>query len=192
MNAIGIIGLLLIAANVIFSYKGLKNHLFFERYAFKVDKVLLQKNYKVMVTSGFLHVGWVHLILNMISLYIFSESLELYLGELKFLLIYFGSLLGGNIFSLLVHRNHGDYTAVGASGAVCGIIFASIAVFPGMEVGFIGLPLFIPSWLYGILFVLYSVYGIRSRADNIGHEAHLAGALTGLLLALLMFPEALR
>jgi len=126
----------------------------------------------------------------MISLYAFSGILETYLGVLPFLLIYFTSLAGGNLFALLVHRNNGSYSAVGASGAVSGIIFASIALFPNLGIGFFGLPFSIPSWFYGIAFVLYSIYGIRSQRDNIGHEAHLGGALMGMMTALLLHPNA--
>jgi len=99
-------------------------------------------------------------------------------------------LVGGDLLSLYIHRNHGDYSSVGASGAVCGIIFASIALFPGMGISFFGLPFSIPSRLYGILYVLYSIYGIKSKKDNIGHEAHLGGALLGMTVALLIHPSA--
>jgi membrane associated rhomboid family serine protease len=126
----------------------------------------------------------------MIGLYVFSGALEGHLGGMYFLMIYFLSLIGGDVLALFVHRNHGDYSSVGASGAVCGIIFASIALFPGMRIGFFGLPS-IPSWLYGILYVGYSIYGIKSKKDNIGHEAHLGGALVGMLVAIIIQPTAL-
>ncbi|GGH64013.1 membrane associated rhomboid family serine protease [Filimonas zeae] len=191
MTDTGITGLLLIMANVAFSYKGFTNKTFFNGYKFEVDSILIHKDYKRVITSGFLHVGWMHLIFNIISLYVFSGLIEESLGALKFLIIYFASLIGGGLLSLLVHRNHGDYSAVGASGAICGVIFASIAVFPGLEIGFIGLPFSIPGWLYGLAYVLYSIYGIRSNKDNIGHDAHLGGALVGMLVALLLEPYAL-
>jgi hypothetical protein len=135
-------------------------------------------------------VSWSHLIFNMISLYAFAGLLEAQLGGLYFAIIYFASLIGGDLLALLVHKNHGDYSAVGASGAVCGIIFASIALFPGFGIGFFGLPFSIPGWLYGILFVIYSIYGIKSNKSNIGHEAHLGGALIGMLVALIIYPTA--
>ncbi len=190
MSSTGIITILLIVTNIIFSYKGFTNDAFFEGYKFEVDKILVHKDYKRLITSGFLHVGWTHLIFNMISLFFFSPSIELYLGGIKFLIIYFASLVGGDLLSLFIHRHHGDYSSVGASGAVCGIIFASIAIFPGMGVGFFGLPFSIPGWLYGLVYILFSIYGIRSKKDNIGHEAHLGGALIGMAIALVMVPEA--
>lgn len=191
MTDIGIIGLLIIIVNIAFSYKGFTNEHFFASYKFEVDRVLINKDYLRLISSGFLHVNWTHLIFNMVSLYAFSGLLETQLGGLNFLLIYFVSLVGGNLLALFVHRHHGDYSAVGASGAVCGVIFASIALFPGLGIGFFGLPFSIPSWIYGILYVGYSIYGIKSSKDNIGHEAHLGGALAGMLLAIIIQPTAL-
>ena len=81
MEAAGYISLVLIAINIIVSYKGFRDTAFFYRYAFSPDKVLVHKNYKVLVTAGFLHVGWLHLLFNMFSLYVFSEGLELFMGE---------------------------------------------------------------------------------------------------------------
>ena len=191
MSDTGIIGLILIIANIAFSYKGFTNQTFFDGYRFEVDRILINKDYTRLITSGFLHVGWLHLIFNMISLYAFSWMIESTLGGVKFLVIYFVSLIGGGLLALYVHKNHGDYTSVGASGAVCGIIFGSIALFPGMGIGFFGLPVSIPGWLYGILYVVFSIYGIRSGKDNIGHEAHLGGALMGMAAALIIEPSAL-
>jgi membrane associated rhomboid family serine protease len=190
MTESGIISLILIIANIGFSYKGFTNEAFFEGYKFDVDRILINKDYKRLITSGFLHVGRTHLIFNMISLYAFSGLIESDLGGLRFSIIYFASLIGGNLLTLFVHRNHGDYSTVGASAAVCGIIFASIALFPGMSIGFFILPFSIPGWIYGALYILYSFYGIKSKTDNVAHEAHLGGALIGMAIALIMVPSA--
>ena len=184
----GFIGILIILITFLISYRGFKDHFFFERYEFGVDKVRLYKDYKRLITSGFLHVNWMHLIFNMLSLYFFTGPLIGSLGALRFLVIYFTSLVGGNLLSLLIYKNQGDYTSVGASGAVCGVIFACIALFPGFSVGLFFIP--VPGWLYGLLYVGYSIYGVRSKRDNIGHEAHLAGALIGMMVALAMQPSA--
>src|SRR5438477_6654902 len=109
----GIISFILILANIIISYRGFKDSIFYDKYKFRVDAVLLYKDYKRLVTSGFLHVSWMHLIFNMLALYFFSGSLELYLGPVRFLLIYFLSLIGGDLLSLFIHRNDSDFDSVG-------------------------------------------------------------------------------
>jgi len=136
MSGTGITGLILIVINGIVSYKGFTNPLFFDGYKFEVDRVLINKDYLRLLTSGFLHVNWGHLVFNMLSLYFFSGPIENNFSSFQLLLIYFTSLIGGNLLTLFVHRNHGEYSSVGASGAVCGIIFASIALFPGFGIGF--------------------------------------------------------
>lgn len=185
------ISLFLILANVLVSYRGFKDTYFFERYVFEVEKVLIYKDYKRLVTSGFLHVGWLHLLLNMFSLYFFSGSVEMYLGSFLFLFVYFISLVGGNLLALYVHRLHSGYRVVGASGAVCGVMFASIALFPGMQIGLFPLPISLPAWIYGLAFIAYSIYGVSTKKGATGHEAHLGGALVGLLVAIIIRPSAL-
>jgi membrane associated rhomboid family serine protease len=182
---------MILITNVLVSYLGFKDRKFFQKFAFEIDPILIGKDFKRLITSGFLHVGWTHLLFNMITFYFFSYSLEVLLGKANFLMIYFASLLGGNLLSLFIHRNHADYSAVGASGAVCGLIFASIALYPGMDIGLIFLPVYIPGWIFGLLFVLFSVYGIKTQRDNIGHDAHLGGGLVGMLVAIALYPQIL-
>ncbi|GEO09590.1 rhomboid family protein [Segetibacter aerophilus] len=186
--AIFSVSTILIFLNILVSYRGFKDPSFFDRYAFQIDKVLVYKDYKRLVTSGFLHVGWPHLLFNMFSLYIFSGSLESVIGPVNFLIIYTAGLIGGDLLSLFIHRYHPDYSAVGASGAIFAIMFSAIAIFPGMKIGFFFLPA-IPGWLFGLAYVLFSIYGIRSRTNNIGHDAHLGGGLAGMLVAVLLYPS---
>jgi membrane associated rhomboid family serine protease len=192
MESGGIFGLCMVVVTGLISYKGITDHSYLQRYAFDVDAILIRKDYKRLFTSGFLHTSWMHLIFNMLALHSFSTSLEFMLGFPKLLLLYFGSLLGGNLLALYIHRNHDDYRAVGASGAISGLIFGSIAVFPGMSLSLFFLPYHIPSWAFGILYVLYCIYGIKAQRDSIGHEAHLGGGLTGLIIAIALFPFILR
>ena len=189
MREIGIISFIFIIVNGLVTYKGLKDFLFFNKFLFNVDKILVNKEYKRLVTSGFLHVDWTHFIFNMITLYLFGENLEISIGILVFFILYFGSLIGGNLFALYINKNHSDYSAVGASGAVSGLVFASIGLFPDMKIGFLLLPINIPAWLFGLGYVLYSIYGIKSKKDNIGHEAHLGGGVIGLLIAISINPS---
>ncbi len=184
-------GTLLLLLNILISYRGFVNRPFFDAYKFEVDGILLHKEYKRLVSSGFLHANWLHLIFNMIALNSFCDGLSWRAGEVQVILIYFAALLGGNLLALYLHRNHGDYSAIGASGAVSGVVFACVALDPGIRISILLLP-DMPGWFFGILYVLYSIYGVRSQSDNIGHEAHLGGALVGLLAAVALNPEALR
>ncbi|MBW8683138.1 rhomboid family intramembrane serine protease [Chitinophaga rhizophila] len=191
LSSIGLVSLILIFVNLVFTYKGLKHAEVFEQYSFHVDNILIYKDYKRLVTSGFLHVNWIHFLFNMMSLFVFSQRMEFLVDTSGYLSIYFISLIGGNLLALYIHRNHGDYNAAGASGAVFGIIFACIGLNPAISVGLFFIPVYIPGWVFGILFVLYSVYGIYSKKDNIGHEAHLGGALLGLITAVITHPTSL-
>jgi len=189
MNELGIIGLVLVAVTFLVSYKGFKDPVYFDRHLFRVKDILYRRQYQRLLSSGFLHVGWVHLLLNVATFYCFSGSLEASVGYGNFLLIYFASLLGGNLFSLLLHRHDAQYSAVGASGAISGLVFASIALYPDMGVGLFDF--YLPGWLYGLLYVVYSAYGISARRDNIGHDAHLGGGLVGLLVVVALEPALL-
>ena len=188
----GLIPLLLIIINVVVSYRALKDVELYERYVFEVEKVLVFKQYYRLLSSGFLHVNWLHLIFNMLALYLFSGILINAVGEIRFLLIYALALIGGDLFALFIHINEPSYRSVGASAAVNGVIFASIGLFPNMRMGLFFIPLSIPSWIFGFLYVIYCIYGMRSRTRGVAHDAHFGGAIIGLLVALLMYPESIR
>ncbi|HEY5914509.1 MAG TPA: rhomboid family intramembrane serine protease [Verrucomicrobiae bacterium] len=181
----------IIALTILSSYLGFRNRKVEEDYIFEPERILALKEYYRIVTSGFLHADWAHLGLNMISLYLFGDSLERALGAAHFLLIYFGSIVGGSLLSLYVHRHH-EYRAYGASGGVCGIIFAYILVFPGSRVGFFMIPVAVPGWLYAIGFMVGSFYAMKAGRGNVGHDAHLGGAILGLLITAALYPTAAR
>jgi membrane associated rhomboid family serine protease len=191
MGTLGIISIAIILINFFVSYRGFSNRNFFNKYNFIVENILVYKQYWRVVTSGFLHINWMHLIFNMVSLYFFSGTLEAYIGPINFLIIYFVGLVGGNLLSLLIHKNSGDYSAVGASGAVSAVVFATIALFPNSQIRFFPLPISLPAWVYGLAYVIYSIYGIRSRANNVGHDAHLGGGIVGMVVALIMYPSSI-
>lgn len=191
MEHSGIFAFAVLLVTGFISYKGMTDPRYFARYSFQIDGILVHKEYKRLISSGFLHSGWMHFIFNMLAMYSFSRPLESALGIGPLTGLYFGSLVGGNLLALYIHRNHADYTAVGASGAVSGMVFAAIALFPGMELGLLFLPFRLPSWAFGLLYVLYCIYGIRAQRDNIGHEAHLGGGLIGMGIAIAIFPQVL-
>ncbi len=161
------------------------------QYIFEPERILAWKEYYRVVTSAFLHADWTHLALNMITLYFFGGTVESAVGPAQFLTIYFGAVVGGGLLSLYIHRHH-EYRAYGASGGVCGIIFAYLLLFPGAYVSAFPLPFFVPGWLYAIGFLGGSFYAIRAERGNIGHDAHLGGAILGLLITACLQPAMAR
>jgi len=189
MDHSSVIGTIILFLTALTTYRGFKDQSYFERYKFSVDSILVDKEYGRLFSSGFLHGSWLHFGFNMAALISFSFSLEALFGIPKYLLIYFASLLGGNLLALYIHRNHGDYSAIGASGAISGIVMSSILLFPENKISFIIIPLEISSWLFGLLFIVVSIFGIKSQFGNIGHEAHLGGAIIGVAITLLLEPS---
>lgn len=181
--------LLIIVVNVLASIKGFSDRLFFDKYKFQIGAINRGEKIR-MLTSGFLHVDYIHLLLNMYVLYIFAPIIILKLGVFKFLIIYFGSLLAGSFLTQIYHKSELYYSAVGASGAVAGVIYASILLNPGMNLMMFPLPIPIPGYIFGVGYLLYSIYGMKKQLGNVGHSAHLGGAIGGYGFLLLVFPQA--
>ena len=187
---IGIYTLIIIALNALCSFKGFKERSFFESYKFNIGGIKRGEQLRILV-SGFLHVDLQHLLFNMITLYFFADHVIHSVGPFYFFLIYFGSLIFGNLLSYYFHKNELYYSAVGASGAVTGILYAAILLYPGMNLYLYFIPIPIPSYVVGVGYMLYSIYGIKSRVGNIGHDAHFGGAIGGYVLTLLIAPQVL-
>lgn len=187
-----IIWLLLTIANIVVSMIGFRNRQFFEKYLFSVDRVLSNKEYFRLISSGFLHGSWMHLFFNMLTFYFFGPVLEAYWGSLVFLLLYFVSLIGSDLLSLYIHRHQGHYRSIGASGAVSGMLFSYVILAPDSLMSFLFLPFIkIPAWLFGIIYTIYSIYGMRSQTDNVAHDAHIGGAMAGIVISVILQPELL-
>ena len=179
----------IMAVTVLISYKGFNDLSFFRKFEFHVGSI--QKGEQIrMISSGFLHVDMGHLFFNMVTLWFFAPLVLAYLGNWTFVLVYMGSLIFGNLLTLLFNKNNYSYRAVGASGAVTGILYSAILLQPDMMLGlFFVIP--IPAYLFGILYLLYSIYGMKSKNDNIGHSAHFGGAVGGYVITLIEQPQLL-
>jgi membrane associated rhomboid family serine protease len=180
--------LAIIAANALVSFKGFNDQYFFERYKFGIGAIQSGQKER-MFTSGFLHVDLSHLFLNMFTLYFFADVVISWFGAFKFILIYFVSLLAGSLLALFFHRQELYYSAVGASGAVTGILYSAILLQPDMQLGIMFIPIPLPAYVFGIAYMLYSIYGMKKRLGNIGHTAHFGGAIGGYAATLLFKPE---
>lgn len=179
----------LIVVNVLISYKGFNDISFFRKYEFHVGSIRSGEQIR-MLSSGFLHADMIHLIFNMLTLWFFAPVVISYLGDISFLMIYFGSLIFGSLLTMFFHKDDYGYRAVGASGAVTGVLYSAILLQPDMMLGiFFVIPM--PAYIFGILYLLYSIYGMKAKNDNIGHTAHFGGAIGGYLITLLKEPSLL-
>lgn len=187
MGNLSLVVIIVIAANVIISYKGFGDYSFFERYKFNVGSIKRGEQIR-MFSSGFLHVDTMHLVFNMFTLYFFAPVVVAYLNDLNFVLVYIASLMVGSLLSLYFHKDEYHYSAVGASGAVTGVLYSAILLEPGMSLYMFFVPIPIPAYLFGIGYLLYSIYGMKKRVGNIGHDAHFGGAIGGYVITLIMAP----
>ncbi|MAD97161.1 MAG: rhomboid family intramembrane serine protease [Flavobacteriaceae bacterium] len=187
MGNVSMIVLLFILANVLVSMKGFNDYGFLDRFKFQVGRALGEEKYR-LVTSGFLHVDWLHLLFNMYALYLFGDIVARFLGTNDFIIIYLVSLLAGNLYSLYYHKDEPYYSAVGASGAVSGIVYSSILLYPAMELYLFFIPIPIPGYVFALGYLLYSIYGMKKQLGNVGHSAHLGGAIGGFVVTLLLNP----
>jgi len=181
----------IIIANVLASYKGFNDIYFFRKYEFHIGSIRAGEQIR-MISSAFLHADMGHLIFNMLTLYFFAPVVFSYLGDFSFILVYFGSLIFGSLLTMHFHKEDYSYRAVGASGAVTGVLYSAILLRPDMSLYMFFIPIPIPAYLFGIAYLLYSIYGMKAKNDNIGHTAHFGGAIGGYLITLLRNPELIQ
>ena len=182
MNTTAVI---IIALNIFLSSKGFRDRAFFNNYKFSPYHI--NKGEKIRyISSGFLHVDYTHLFVNMFTLYFFVDAVIFQVGDINFLIIYFASLIFGNWLTYRFNSNNINYTAVGASGAVMGIVYSAILLNPEMTLFFFILPM--PGYIFGLGYLFYSIYSMKRVNDNIGHEAHLGGAIAGFFTTIFISP----
>ena len=157
LESFPLVGAIILIINILSSIVGFRDRRFFESYSFEINKIRKGEYYRLL-TSGFLHVNTPHLIFNMVTLYFFVSFVTYSLGALSFLILYFASLIIGNLLTLVIHFNQPNYSAVGASGAVTGILFSSLLLFPSIELMIFFIPIPIPGYILvlGISCILFT------------------------------------
>ncbi len=190
--------LTLLLANVGVSlYALLVDQSLIDRFAFVPDRIRRHGERYRMLTSGFLHANFAHLLFNMITLYFFGPTIELVMGPISFLLIYFGSAIAASLWPMYKYKDVPEYAAVGASGSIAGVLFAHCLFFPLNKLYLMFIPIGIPAVIFAVAFGAFSYYAATRPSDHstffgrIAHEAHLGGALGGLAITLLLEPGVL-
>lgn len=187
MTGISPLLLILLSSIVLLSYTAFKDSVFFNRLKFNIRAVQNGEYYRLL-TAGFIHVDQQHLLFNGFTLYIFGDNLVLGLGWLNFIFLYLISLISGNILAYYYHRDNPYYSAVGASGAIMGVVYSSILIFPDMKLAFIFFPVPLPAYVFGVGYLIYTLFGMKQQNDGIGHTAHFGGAIGGILCTLIFDP----
>jgi len=190
---------IIIAVTLIISFLSFSNTELFDRLKFNAYLINSHNEGWRFVSYALVHAGWAHLLINMYVLYSFGgfveKSFQANFGPKG--LLYYGMLyLGGILFSTLwdygKYKTDPYYNAVGASGAVSAVVFSSILLNPGSSIFIFPIPFPLPSWIFGILYLIYSAYMGKKGTDNIGHNAHFWGAVYGLILTIILVPGVLQ
>ena len=188
--------LILVAITVLVSYRAFNNQAFFFRLCHWPVKEHQQREYYRLLTHGFVHGSWLHLLINMFVLWQFGEIVEFYFteffgqqsGRLLFILVYLATIVFASVPTFLNKKDNSQYMSVGASGGVSGIVFIYILLMPwAMLYLYAIIP--IPGIIAGILYLWYSSYASKNVRDRIDHEAHFYGALFGVFFTLLLKPS---
>lgn len=193
------ITIIIIAVTVGISAIAFNNQQILEKLLLSPYRITHQKEYFRIVTHGFVHADWMHLLVNMFVLWSFGNALQLWFNQLAIvnlisspvlhiLIIYLGGIIISSLSSIVKNKNNYYYKSVGASGAVSAIVFASIFFDPWQSLYlFAVIP--IPGILFGAAYLWYSHYMSKKGGDNINHDAHFYGALFGLVYPVLIDPS---
>jgi membrane associated rhomboid family serine protease len=181
-----LITILIIVATVLISMAAFSNSQLMAKYQLNPYQVYYRKEWHRMLTHGFIHVDWTHLIFNMLTLFFFGRYVEAVIGNgVVYILFYLSAIVVSSMTTLFKHKDNYLYNAVGASGGVSAMLFASILFNPNSKIIFLFFPVPIPGFVFGLIYIAYSHYMSRKESDNINHDAHLLGALYGFAIPLL-------
>ncbi|MDH7514587.1 MAG: rhomboid family intramembrane serine protease [Bacteroidota bacterium] len=163
----------------------------FSRLMLHPVSIARERKYYLLVTHGFVHANVAHLLFNTVSYTAIAFDVDGFLGPVDFLTVYFGSLVLGALPSAWKNRSNPRYYAVGASGAIAGLLFSGMLFFPEGRIYLAFLPFAIPYPLFCAIFLVVSWYGARRNMGNIAHAIHLAGGIAGMLLTVILRPDVL-
>ncbi len=189
-SGFGLGALAIFAATIIISIAGLKSPELINKMLFRPYFLVRNAEWHRLITSGFVHIDASHLLFNMISYFFFAFTLERIIGTTRFLVLYIVSLALSELGTWVKHRNDPQYASLGASGAVLAVMFAFIIYAPESRLSLLILPIPVPSPIFALLYLIYSWWQARQNGGRVNHDAHLGGAIVGILFVLVTDPAA--
>ncbi len=190
-----------ILITILISIYSFQNKKLFDKLLLNPYRLIQNKEYYRIITHGFIHADWTHLLVNMFVLFSFGKAIEMYFEDLKnmdyirniqlqFVILYLGGIIVSSLPTIIKHRKDSWYNSLGASGGVSSIVFASIFFDPLNIIYLYFIP--IPGIIFGILYLAYSQYMSKKSKDNVNHEAHLTGAIFGFIYPLIIHPGLIK
>ena len=187
--------LVIVVVTALLSWRAFNDRNLLERLILWPPAVTRRKQYERLLTHGFIHADWMHLLFNMITLYSFGAAVERtfaqWIGVHGFVLFYLSAIVVAILPTFLRHRNDANYRSLGASGGVSAVLFSFILFDPWSTLIIFPIPLPIPAFVFALLYVGYSIWMDRRGGDNVNHSAHLWGAAYGVLFTVVMEPAVL-
>jgi membrane associated rhomboid family serine protease len=185
------ITLIVIIITCVASFYAWNNPEVYRKWMMNPYRVKNNNEYYRFITSGFIHADYMHLFFNMYSLYLFGRIAESYIGALNLVLLFLLGIIVSDLPTYFKYKNSSHYNSLGASGGVSSVIFASILIDPIGDLGLLFLPITIPGFIFGVLYLIYCYYMAKRGQDNINHDAHFYGALFGIVYTAVLFPDTL-
>jgi membrane associated rhomboid family serine protease len=180
---------IIFAITIITSLMAFNNHNLYGKFMLHPYSVSRNSKLYTYITSGLIHLDWGHLFFNMFTFFAFAFTLEQYLGHWQFALLYIVSLIASDIPTVIKNKNNFNYNSLGASGAISAVLFSYILFNPLSKIYIMFIPIGIPAVLFGVLYLVYCAYASKNSRDSINHDAHFFGALSGLILTVILKPN---
>jgi membrane associated rhomboid family serine protease len=173
---------------IITSIYAFNDHQLYGKFMLHPYSVAKGKKWYTLISSGLIHADWMHLFFNLFTFYAFAFKLEVLIGHWQFGLLYFASMILSDIPSVIKHKDHFWYNSLGASGAISAVLFSFILFYPLSALRIFPIPIDIYAIVFGVLYLVYCYYMSKQSKDNINHDAHLFGALAGMMITVILVP----
>lgn len=179
---------IILVFTIVTSLYAFYDHSVYGKFMLHPYSVAKGKNIYTLITSGLIHADYMHLFFNLFTFFAFASTLEQLMGHWQFGLMYMVSLVLSDLPTVFKNKDNFHYHSLGASGAISAVLFSFILFQPFSEIGILFIRFGIPAIVFGVLYLVYCVYASKNSRDNINHDAHFFGAISGLIITIIIEP----